>query len=74
MADLLRDIKHGKAATVYFLYGQSHPIEELVLALRAAVLADGENDFNYDSLLAAEAGVDPGPIPVLLDLKAALAR
>jgi hypothetical protein len=24
--------------------------------------------------MAAEAGVDPGPIPVLLDLKAALAR
>ena len=55
--DILKEIKKGKIAPLYFLIGERYPQEQVLQALRAALLKGGENDFNFESLHAKEDGV-----------------
>lgn len=56
MADLVASIRKGKIAPIYFLSGESHPVEVVVSALREAVIEGEENPFNYEMLTVPEAG------------------
>ncbi len=55
-ASILKDIASGKIAPLYYLFGDPYPLEQIVAALRKAVLKGGESAFNFDALLAKEAG------------------
>jgi DNA polymerase-3 subunit delta len=54
LATILGAIQAGRIAPVYYLAGESFPVEQVVAALRQAVLGASENAFNYDALLASE--------------------
>ncbi len=56
MADLGAQIRAGDIAPIYFLTGERHPVEEIVSALREAVIQGEENPFNFDLLTVPEAG------------------
>ena len=55
--DILKEIKKGKIAPLYFLAGERYPQERVLQALRGALLKGGEDDFNFESLHAKEDGV-----------------
>ena len=55
MADLTAEIRKGKIAPVYFLTGESHPVEAVVSALRGAIIQGEENPFNFDLFTVPEA-------------------
>jgi DNA polymerase-3 subunit delta len=54
VADLLQEIARGKIAPVYFLVGERYPRDQVLQALREAVLAGDDSDFNFESLDAQE--------------------
>jgi DNA polymerase-3 subunit delta len=51
---ILSAIAAGEVAPVYYLAGEPFPVEQVVLALRRAVLGASENAFNYETLIASE--------------------
>ncbi|MCC6749411.1 MAG: DNA polymerase III subunit delta [Deltaproteobacteria bacterium] len=56
MAELLDEIAAGKLAPVYFVCGEAYPRDQVVSALRNAVLGGKESAFNFDGLDAKAAG------------------
>lgn len=57
MSELLNDLDAGRVAPVYYLAGEPYPVDQVLRALRRAVLRGDENDFNLEMLSAAEVGI-----------------
>lgn len=58
MADLLAQIEAGQLAPVYFLCGESFPLERAARAIRTAVVGGDGASLNLDALQAGEHDVD----------------
>lgn len=57
LSDILSDIKGNRIAPIYYLCGERYPVNQVITALRHAVLGGEENSFNFDALLASEIDV-----------------
>ncbi len=55
LSDILAQVERGTIAPLYYLCGETYPIDQVVRAVRRQVLGEKENAFNYDLLSADEA-------------------